>query len=190
MSYKYKRKTTETWKRDASMVLNVSLFLIICVMVANNAITAWNDKRNQAWSDSILNPEVTISNRYIEYIDKPIIVEQENIDTWIGKYSDYYANTKKPASYLRYQLHCLANKESGHRYNDHKKCGDNGKSCGLYQYRQPTWEMFRKEMIKKGLVSEIGSLWNNEQATETTAYALSQGYDNHWGPIVNKGACL
>jgi hypothetical protein len=124
-------------------------------------------------------------------VDKPITVIKEaaNIDTWIGKYADKYANDKKNTSYLRYQLHCLANKESGHRYNDHRKCGDGGLSCGLMQFREGTWKSFRSKMMKLGLVSEIGSLWNNEQVVETTAWALANGYENHWGPIVNKGAC-
>jgi hypothetical protein len=148
----------------------------------------WQYDSDMEYRDSIMRPVLSITTIRTEYRDKEI--PQENIDTWVGEYADKYANQSKPSSYLRYQLHCLANKESGHRYDDHEKCGDNGKSCGLYQYRKPTWEMFRKEMIKKGLVTEIGTLWNNEQAVETTAYALSQGYDNHWGPIVNKGSCL
>ena len=118
-------------------------------------------------------------------VEKEILVDRpdENIDSWIAKYSKEYATTEKPESYLKYQLHCLANKESGHRYSDHTKCGDNGKSCGLYQWREESWKIMRKKMG-----ASIGSLWNNKEAIETTAYALTHGYDNWWGPLM-RGSC-
>jgi hypothetical protein len=165
-------------RRDVYKVLTVALGVAL--------MFGWM-KREMEVSAEMVHPQPWRT----EYVEKHIevIKEGENIDGWIGKYADKYATTKKPSSYLRYQLHCLANKESGHRYDDHKKCGDGGLSCGIYQYREGTWKMFRNKMLKAGLITEIGTLWNNQQAVETTAWALANGYENHWGPIVNKGAC-
>ena len=118
----------------------------------------------------------------------PVEVTEENIDTWIREAAAKYANKKYNESYLKYQLHCLAHKESGHRYRGHTRCGDNGQSCGMYQYKKPTWEWFRKEMVKQGLAGEIGSLWDDKLQIETTAWALSEGKHAHWGPWV-RGNC-
>jgi hypothetical protein len=109
-------------------------------------------------------------------------------DIWIGEAADKFANNKKSASDLRYQLHCLANKESKHGV--FQTCGDSGKSCGLYQYREATWSSFRKTMLAKGLISELSTRWNDKEAIFTTAWALAQGKDMNWGPIKNKGNCL
>lgn len=115
-------------------------------------------------------------------VDKP----DENQDAWIREAAHQFANRQYPESYLKYQLHCLANKESGHHGTNN--CGDGGKSCGMYQYRTGTWEGFRKIMMKQGLATEIGSLWDDKLAIFTTAWALSDGRHQNWGPWL-RGAC-
>lgn len=168
----YTRTTVDKWRYDALKVLLVVVVLAALPNIVKKAFSV----EPLLWPTPEYDPIV---------IKEKVLVEipLENIDTWIDKYATKYATSKKPVSYLKYQLHCLANKESGHRYNNHKHCGDSGKSCGLYQYRQATWRLFRVKMGKP-----IGSLWNNEQAVETTAWALSHNYDNHWGPW-RRGGC-
>jgi hypothetical protein len=92
----------------------------------------------------------------------------------------------KPTSFLRYQLACLAFKENG--YHSDNKCGDSGLACGMYQYHQSTYLAFRNEMIKEGLTDHIGSRLNDQDATETTAWAVTHGHENDWGPL-NLGMC-
>jgi len=119
----------------------------------------------------------------------PIMTPQPySLDVLIGEAADRFANNKKSASDLRYQLHCLANKESKHGV--FKTCGDSGKSCGLYQYREATWLGFRKIMLAKGLISELSTRWNDRDAILTTAWALADGKQMNWGPIANKRNCL
>jgi hypothetical protein len=119
----------------------------------------------------------------------PIIMYQMvmNQDTWIGEYADQYATPKRNASYLRYQLHCLAHKENNHHANNNK--GDSGLASGMYQFHQATWLGFRKIMMQKGLITEIGNRDNDRQAIETTAWALANGRENNWGPIANRNEC-
>lgn len=113
-------------------------------------------------------------------------IKSENQDTWIREAAQKYATHDKPESYLKYQLHCLANKESGHHATD--KCGDGGVSCGMYQWREPSWKIVRSEMKSAQLIQDLGSLWDDKSAIETTAYALTHGYDMWWGPIT-RGDC-
>lgn len=108
-------------------------------------------------------------------------------DVWIGVYADKFATKKISSSKLRYQLHCLAHKENGHSANN--KCGDNGNACGMYQFWAETWQRMRGQMLKKGLITEIGDRWNDQQAIETTAYAITHGMEKEWGPIL-RGGCL
>lgn len=110
-------------------------------------------------------------------------------DVWIGVYADKFENKSigKTASLLRYQMHCLAYKENGHSANNN--CGDKGNACGMYQFWEDTWKRMRGQMMSKGLITEIGSRWNDQQAIETVAWALVNGREKEWGPIL-RGGCL
>jgi hypothetical protein len=111
-------------------------------------------------------------------------------DYWVQKYVDKYFKTHYGRSRMRATMQCLLNKESQHTFmdaDDHH--GDSGKAGGILQYHEPTWTGFRKIMIERGLVTEIGSRYNPEQAIETTVWALSDGRERNWGPI-NVGDCL
>ena len=92
----------------------------------------------------------------------------------------------KPTSFLRYQLACLAFKENG--YHSDNKCGDSGLACGEFQFHPGTYLAFRKEMIKEGVTDYIGSRLNDQDATETVAWAVTHGHENDWGPL-NLGMC-
>ncbi len=160
------------------------------VLLLGTIITPSFFSRGEPKAQPLISP-VVMTVQATEPHDSPIVFEKSKMeaqDQWIGEAADKYANKSKSASKLRYQLHCLAYKENGHHANN--KCGDGGKSCGMYQYRKGTWEGFRKQMIKAGLVKEIGSLWDDQEAINTTAWALVNGKETHWGPIVNKRQCL
>lgn len=108
----------------------------------------------------------------------------ESIDTWVGKYVDKYFEKNTQRSEVRMLMHCLLHRESGHQPHDaNGPHGDNGKAGGILQFHQPTWEGYRKLMIKDGLVGEIGSRYNPEQAIETTVWAISTGRAYAWGPV-------
>jgi len=68
-------------------------------------------------------------------------------------------------------MHCLAHRENGHAAN--RNCGDSGKACGPYQFHQPTWEGYRKLMIKEGKATEIGNRYDKKESARTTAWAIS-----------------
>lgn len=176
----YQRKTRPKYLSDAFIMLALTVG-----MVGGAALV-----KTDAWLDAYASSQFVspLAQGTIKIVEVEKTVKDENIDTWIREAASKYQNANFPESYLKYQLHCLANKESGHRYENHTKCGDGGKSCGLYQYRQGTWNGFRKIMIKQGLATEIGSLWDNKLQVETTAWALSDGRHQNWGPWL-RGQC-
>lgn len=79
-------------------------------------------------------------------------------------------------------MHCLAHRENGHAANNH--CGDSGKACGPFQFHQPTWEGYRKLMIKTGVATEIGDRYDKKESARTTAWAISTNRAYAWGPIL------
>lgn len=170
------RKTSPKWQTDAWKLL--FLFTVLALFVGQLA-------KNLDVRAEFYNPAGDV--RVVE-VEKIVNVYGENIDGWIATAAKQFKNTKYTESYLKYQLHCLANKESGHRHDNHTVCGDSGKSCGLYQYRKGTWEGFRKIMIKEGLATEIGSLWDDKLQVFTTAWALSNSRHQNWGPWL-RGDC-
>jgi hypothetical protein len=56
------------------------------------------------------------------------------------------------------------------------------------QFHEGTYNSFRNKMIKAGLVEDMGDRFSEWYSIETTAWALANGYANHWGPIV-RGVC-
>ena len=131
----------------------------------------------------IISPLVIMKS---EVKETNLTLSDKELDAWIGECADKFANKDKTASFLRYQLHCLANKETGHKAT--YKCGDGGLSCGIFQFKNDTWLGFRQQMIKEGLISEISSRDDDKQAVLTTAWALSKNRDMNWGPYV-RGEC-
>ena len=175
---KYQRTTIDKWKFDIMLVA----FFGLLFAVLSGAVA----KQVEAIMYPDWDPLSPLAQDQYIVINRPYL--EENLDTWIASASAKFANVSKPESYLKYQLHCLANKESGHRYNGHTKCGDGGLSCGLYQWREASWEIMRNKMIADDQADEVGSLWDDELQVYTTAYALTHSYDHWWGPI-NRGSC-
>jgi hypothetical protein len=128
----------------------------------------------------------------VVYAPKPAIAMDGLTSSVQDKYIFTYAtkfqrpDLGKTVSLLRYQLACLAHKENGFHANDN--CGDSGQACGMYQFHQPTYVAFRKIMIAQGLTDHIGSRLNDQDAVETTAWAITHGHESDWGPM-NLGMC-
>lgn len=110
--------------------------------------------------------------------------EAPNMDTWVDEYSEKFSSSIMSKHQLKATLHYLLLRES--RYDDDKGCGDNGKACGPLQFWQDTYIQYRNEMIKLGLTNHIGSRYNQKDAIETTAWALSVGRGKAWGPILRE----
>ena len=75
-------------------------------------------------------------------------------------------------------LLALSECESSCNINIH--CGDDGKSCGLFQYKTETWNMFNKEF---GLDLDRD---NWEHQIEMTAIALKDNKHCHWFNSMNR----
>ena len=73
----------------------------------------------------------------------------------------------------------LALKESS--MGQDTRCGDEGQSCGPYQYKEPTWISFQNEFKRHDLSrDEI-----NDQI-EMTIIALQNGKWQHWSPLKSR----
>lgn len=149
------------------------------------------------WLMFMLGLVVAGSSLKVEYTfispltDNPIEVKEakasdtcNDIDCWIDEYSNKYGKTTDEKQKIKVKLHFLAYKES--KYGLSETCGDSGKACGPLQFWEPTWQGYRKIMLEDNLITEIGSRLDMEQALETTAWAISTGRENSWGPLLRK----
>lgn len=64
---------------------------------------------------------------------------------------------------------------------ENRNCGDGGKSCGIFQYREKTWKMFQKKFNRPDL-----SYNNDRDQIEMTILALRGGYWYYWGSLKRK----
>lgn len=131
--------------------------------------------------------EVSVVKEVVVEKEKVILVGSE-LDRIVDKNAKRFSyGSADRYSELKATLHCLLYFESKHTAaNGH---GDNGKAGGPFQFWEGTYEGFRKIMIKKGLTDHIGSRYDLEDATETTAWALVDGRGLNWGPIL-RGECI
>lgn len=114
---------------------------------------------------------------------EPVLSDNPQLlDHYIGEAVDEFFEDRSQRSEMRMLMHCLAHRENGHAAN--RNCGDSGKSCGPYQFRVETWSRMRGQMIKAGLTSEVGDLYNLKESTRTTAWAIKNGRALEWGPIM------
>lgn len=122
------------------------------------------------------------SDLEVRVVEKVIIKEipAENISTWISDAVNQYLPTHKSESLMI--LHCLAHRESGHGAS--KAQGDGGLAGGGFQFHEATWQRMRGQMLKAGLITEIGSRFDLKQATYTTAWAIANGRALEWGPAL------
>ena len=112
-------------------------------------------------------PKVPLSQLeyYSESLDTPDAIEKE-IDFWCKEYHFNYPTLMK----------WLAKRES--RTGQDKRCGDNGKACGLYQWHYNTWKEFQKKFNRYDL-----SYDNNRDQIVMTILALKNGYWYKWGTL-------
>lgn len=133
----------------------------------------------------IFHPVQILANTDVEVVtlEKEVIKEQprENIDTWIGDSVDEFLPKYK--SEARMIMHCLAHRENGHGGNPDGH-GDGGLAGGPFQFHQATWDRMRKQMIKEGKATEMGSRYDFKESARTTAWAISKGRGLEWGPIL------
>ena len=104
---------------------------------------------------------------------------EENLDTWIDGAVRKYLNSHY--SEAKMIMHCLAHRESGHGQSN--AMGDGGLAGGAFQFHEETWQRMRKQMLKAGLIDEIGDRFDVKQATYTTAWAIANGRSSEWGPL-------
>lgn len=103
------------------------------------------------------------------------------VDDLVDTYSKKYGKTPYQANRTKALLHFLLLREQN--YGGSNNCGDGGKACGALQYHQATYVSYRNIMMKKGLVEDMGSRLDMEDAIETTAWAINDGRENAWGPV-------
>ena len=178
MSARYKRITVKKWQRDVwIMVSSMILFMLVMATFKHNLL---NDHA------FIISPipednketRITITRTKVKVVEKV----PENLDTWVDRYSEEYTDNPYAKSIMKAKLHFLLSKETHHCEN--KGSGDNGLALGCLQFHASTYKGYRRIMIERGLVDEIGSWDNPEQAIETAAWAISDGRENAWGPIM------
>lgn len=108
----------------------------------------------------------------------------KTIDYLIDYYSNKYGKSPWDKLTTKVKLHFLLLRESV--YGTNKNCGDSGLSCGPMQFRASTYANYRAKMLKLGLVTDMGSLWDLENSIDTAAYIISVGGQNNWGPILRQ----
>lgn len=103
-------------------------------------------------------------SKTIEYLTVQEV--NDSIDILCGKYNFPYFSLMK----------WLALKESS--LGQDTRCGDDGFSCGLYQYKKSTWEYFQKEFDRYDL-----NRGDQMDQIEMTVIALKNGKWKHWSPL-------
>jgi len=150
--------------KHRSWYLAVILFFILCY---------WTVR----WMETpVLSPCPDSGCAFISY-ETP-----KTIDSMVDLYSMRYGKTKWEQLRTKTMIHYLLLREAA--YGNTKTCGDNGLACGPLQYHDATYLSFRKIMIERGLITDIGSRWDMEDSIETTAWAINDGRENNWGPIL------
>ncbi len=165
MKYKFIRQST--------------LILILLMVIV--AFTGYYIKS----SEVILSP--LAKEQYKLVIVKEVqAVDRNLIDRYVDVYSRKYAKNDTQYSWLKNISHCLLFYESKH--GQAKGFGDRGLAGGISQFHQNTYVSYRNKMIKKGLVNNIGSRLDDENAIQTMIWAISNGYGKAWGPVL-RGEC-
>jgi hypothetical protein len=185
---KFKRikgKTFMQWHWFIRFLVVIALCWVLVALAV--AIKQWYDKLP---TDPIVSP---VSAQEVEVYKVKFLNEAEAkestrgaIPNMVEMSAEKFTKNTKQKNHIMYQLFCLLREESN--LGEVETCGDSGKSCGVLQFREATYNRMRREMIRKGLVTELGDRFSPFYSIETTAYALVQGYGNEWGPI-SRGEC-
>jgi len=142
-------------------------------------------QEEQQLAQSVLNaepfPQEDSQDSYLEDEDYKTFMK---FSEWVVKYTVQLIPTRGRQSETIGIMQCLLNRESQHtEMDENTHHGDNGMAGGSLQYWEETWVGYRKLMIKEGLITEIGSRYDAEQAVFTTVWAINSGRAKAWGPI-------
>lgn len=113
---------------------------------------------------------------------KTVYADEQKVDILVDTYANKYGTTPYAKNRTKALIHYLLLREQN--YGATTACGDSGLACGPLQFHEATYIAFRKSMIKKGFVSSVGSRLNMKDAIETTAWAIANGREKEWGPVM------
>ncbi len=116
------------------------------------------------------------------YAAEPTPTPTLTIDQLVDKYATTYTQNESQKSWMKAIVHFLLYKESKHGAD--KQQGDGGLAGGPLQFHETTYVGFRRIMIDRGLTTYIGSRFDLNDAIETAIWAIADGRENNWGPIV------
>lgn len=111
-----------------------------------------------------------------------IETKQLTVDEMVDKYSKKYGVDRYGQNRLKALTHYLLLREQN--YGGSTKCGDDGMACGPMQFWEGTYNRNRKDMIRKGFVTDMGSRHDLEDSIETAIYMFSIGQEKQWGPVL------
>lgn len=166
--------------RGGIIKLIFSLIIALLLALALVRLSIWAEERFM-WNGKFVSPVVEGKEYQVNWnvdVDEEV---RKAIPNMVEMSAERFTDSPQQKNYVMYQLFCLLKEESN--FGENKNCGDSGKSCGILQFREATYNRIRKEMIRKGLVTEMGDRFSPFYSIETTAYALTQGYSKEWGPI-------
>jgi hypothetical protein len=110
------------------------------------------------------------------------------VDDLVDTYSKKYGKTRYQQNRIKAMLHFLLLREQN--YGGSNNCGDSGKACGPLQFHAGTYKGYRNIMIKRGLITDMGSRLSMNDAVETAAWAISDGRERAWGPVARNEIIL
>ena len=185
MKESFKKLTRDNRGRFSRSVWGARLCALILAILALLYIYSFYKqmeyKNFKFVSPIVESKEIDYKVTWLTDIDESV---RKAIPNMVEMSAERFTTSAKQKNFIMYQLFCLLREES--YLGETKTCGDSGKSCGFMQFKEATYNRIRKEMIKKGLVEELGNRFSPFYSIETTAYALTQGYGKEWGPIARK----
>jgi hypothetical protein len=172
----YQHHYTLTWKIDRiKFWLIIGAVVCIVALALTLLVTGWLGSERVIEGGNT--PEVEAQTRVVtpdEYSERDkkelAVVDTKGASPQLINYIEKYAEEYGVS--VRY-LTCIAREES--RFNS-EAVGDSGKARGVYQFHLGTWQSFRRQM---GLSTE-DLRTDEEEATRTTAWAISKNLDGHW----------
>jgi len=182
------KRGTNQYKKKYHETMHWLIKLIL--IVAATIVLAWifSYAYDNAPEPQIISPiaeakENTIKVRFLNETELKEAL-RKSIPNMVEMSASRFATNDKQKNYVIYQLYCLLRKESD--FGENENCGDSGKSCGILHFWEDTYNRMRKQMIKQGLVTELGDRFSPFYSIETTAWALVNGYGREWGPIARR----
>lgn len=169
------RKGTNQYKTKRRMTVLESV-LVVCLFATG--VTAWGIHDRNTFIKNAISPLADS----VVYAAEPTPTPKPTVDQMVDTYSKLYTSSRWEANRTKALLHFLLLREQN--YGGSNNCGDSGKACGPLQFHEPTYQGYRKIMIKRGLVDYVGSRLDMHDAIQTAAWAIADGRENAWGPVL------